>query len=361
MIGEHRSSPGSGAMSVEQIEREFGRLRMNEDGTLGLRASVLNLVAVTDEASAGEITRVVSRLAGRFPCRAIVMISDPEEQTANLDIRVSAFCDARGGSGSRVCAEQVEVHAEGSPALHLHSLAGPLLLPDLPVFLWYPGAFSADSPEFSGMADLADRVIVNSGAAPDHGACLREISGLTQNPAMPAVGDLQWVGLSPWRSLVADLFNPADRLEELERIHRVEILHDPRGESRALLLAGWLAASLGWRPESARETGEADGGREVAFAGPSGEVTVVLDPGSEDASLRRVRLYGEELTFQVSRHRELSEAMSTVMRGEDLLGERTVQLGFFDQDVILGEELRFRGRDESYAAALRTVVEILDL
>ncbi len=88
-------------MSVEQIEREFGRLRMNEDGTLGLRASVLNLVTVTGEESAGEVTRVVSKLAGRFPCRAIVMISDPEEETANLDIRVSAFCDARGGAAAR--------------------------------------------------------------------------------------------------------------------------------------------------------------------------------------------------------------------------------------------------------------------
>ncbi|MGI8909699.1 MAG: glucose-6-phosphate dehydrogenase assembly protein OpcA [Rubrobacteraceae bacterium] len=358
MIGEHRSSPGSGAMSVEQIEREFGWLRMNEDGTLGLRASVLNLVTVTDEESAREVTRVVSKLAGRFPCRAIVMISDPEEETANLDIRVSAFCDARGGGGSQVCAEQVTVHAEGPPARHLRSLAGPLLLPDLPVFLWYPGAFSADSPEFSGMADLADRVIVNSGAAPDHGACLREISSLTQDPEMPAVGDLQWVGLSPWRSLIAGLFDPPNRREELERIHRVEILHDPRGEARALLIAGWLASSLGWRPESARKT---DAGREFIFHGSSGEVTVALDSGSEDASLRRVRLYGEDLTFQVSRHRELSEAMSTVMRGDDLLGERTVHLGFFDQDVILGEELRFRGRDESYVKALRTVAEMLDL
>jgi len=345
-------------MSVEQIEREFGRLRMNEDGTLGLRASVLNLVTVTGEESAGEVTRVVSKLAGRFPCRAIVMISDPDEETANLDIRVSAFCDARGGGGSQVCAEQVEVHAEGPPARHLKSLAGPLLLPDLPVFLWYPGAFSAGSPEFSDIAELADRVVVNSGAASDHGACLRELSDLTEDTAMPAVGDLQWVGLSPWRSLVAGLFDPPDRREELDRIHRVEILHDPRGEARALLLAGWLGASLGWRPESVEVNG---GSREFAFAGPTGEVIVGLDPGSQDASLRRVRLHGRDLTFQVSRHRELSEARSTVMSGDDLIGERTVHLSFFDQDVILGEELRFRRRDESYAAALRTVAEMLAL
>jgi len=358
MIGEHRSSPNSGTMSVEQVERELGQLRMNEDGSLGLRSSVLNLVAVTDEASAGDVTRVVSKLAGRFPCRAIVMISDPEQQEASLDIRVSAFCDVRGGTGSQVCAEHVEIHAEGPPAHHLVSLAGPLLLPDLPVFLWYPGAFSADTPEFSGMAELADRIVVNSGASSDHEACLREISGLAQDSAMPAVGDLQWVGLSPWRSLVTALFDPPDRREELERIHRVEILHDSRGEARALLLVCWLASTLGWRPESVQED---DGTREFTFDGPSGGVTVVLDSGSEDASLRRVRLYGRDLSFQVSRHRELTEAMSTVMRGDDLLGERTVHLGFFDQDVILGEELRFRGRDETFAAALNTAAEMLDL
>lgn len=358
MIGEHRSSPGSGAMSVEQVERELARLRMDEDGTPGLRASVLNLVTVTDEESAGEVTRIVSKLAGRFPCRAIVMISDTEEQDANLDIRVSAFCDVQGGTGSQVCAEQVEIHAEGPPAHHLMSLAGPLLLPDLPVFLWYPGPFTPNLPEFSSMADLADRIVVNSAAASDSGVCLQELSELAQDTSMPAVGDLQWVGLSPWRSLVTALFDPPDRREELEQIHRVEILHDSRGESRALLLAGWLASTLGWRPESARDN---DGAREFVFDGPSGEITVALDPGSEDASLRRVRLYGRELSFQVSRHRELTEAMSTVMRGEELLGERTVQLGFFDQDIILGEELRFRGRDESYAAALRTVAEMLEL
>ena len=49
MIGETRSSPGGGPMSVEQIEHELGQLRMNDDGTLGLRASVLNLILVTYE------------------------------------------------------------------------------------------------------------------------------------------------------------------------------------------------------------------------------------------------------------------------------------------------------------------------
>ena len=49
------------------------------------------------------------------------------------------------------------------------------------------------------------------------------------------------------------------------------------------------------------------------------------------------------------------------MRGEDLVAERTVHLGSFDLGVLVGEELRFRGCDEVYEAALRAAVEVLDL
>lgn len=199
-------------MSVAQIERELARLRMNEDGSLGARASVLNLIVVTSEESAPEVARVVSELSGDYPSRAILMISDPDEGEANLEIGLSAFCGVRhgmpGGAGNQVCAEQITVHAEGTPAEHLESLAGPLLIPDLPVFLWYPDGDVPGSPECDGMAALADRLILDSGAAGDCEASLRVIANLMEHDEVPAVGDLQWAALSPWRSLVADLFAP---------------------------------------------------------------------------------------------------------------------------------------------------------
>ncbi len=102
-------------------------------------------------------------------------------------------------------------------------------------------------------------------------------------------------------------------------------------------------------------------GREVRFAGPSGEVVVELSPNSPDARFRRVRLYSDEYSFQVSRHRDRSDARTTIMRGDELLGELTVHLGGFDLGVILGEELQYRGRDEVYEDALRAAVEIADL
>ena len=356
MIEETRSAPGTGPMSVEQIERELGQLRMNEDGTLGLRASVLNLIVVTDEDSAEEVTRSVSHIAGRYPSRAIVLISDPEEAQTNLEFGLSAFCSVRGGGGAQVCAEQITIHAEGPPAEHLESLAGPLLISDLPVFLWYPGPFSPSSPEFPGMAGLADRIILDSAAAGDCTRSLREISGLLDKPETPAVGDLQWVELSPWRSLLAELFSSPERAGELERLREIEILYAPDGECRALLFVGWLASTLGWTMEESTRT---EGGREVRFSGPSGEVSAEMSPASPDAPFRRVRLFSEDYGFEVARSRDLSEARTAVTRGGETLAERTVHLGTFDLGILLGEELRYRGRDELYEGALRTAVEVM--
>jgi glucose-6-phosphate dehydrogenase assembly protein OpcA len=357
VIGETRESSGNGPMSVAEVEHELGKLRTNEDGTLALRSSVLNLIVVTDEESAPQVTDSVSKLAGRYPARAIVFVADPEGER-NADVRLSAFCNVRGGGGAQVCAEQVTIHAEGPPATHLESFAGPLLIPDLPVFLWYPGEFSPGSPEFAAMAELADRVILDSAAGENREGCLREIAALLEDPATPAIGDLQWVGLSPWRSLLADTFGSPERAGELEKIERVEVLYAPGGENRALLLTGWLASTLGWKAESVSRDGDA---RRIEYSAPSGTVSVELSAGSPDARLRRIRLYSEEHSFQVSRHRELSDVRTTVMRGDELLAERTVHLGSFDLGVLVGEELGYRGRDEAYERALAAAAETLCL
>jgi glucose-6-phosphate dehydrogenase assembly protein OpcA len=206
------------------------------------------------------------------------------------------------------------------------------------------------------MADLADRIIVDSAASENHETCLREIAALIEDPEMPAIGDLQWVGLSPWRSLLADTFEAPERVGYLQKIERAEVLYAPGGENRALLLVGWLASTLGWRPESRN-----GGGQNIEFSGPSGRISVVLSPDSSDARLRRIRLYSPEYSFQVSRHRALSDVRTTVMREDELLAERTVHLGSFDLGVLVGEELRYRGRDEAYEGSLRKAVEILDL
>ena len=360
MIGESRSAPYGGAMSAAEIERELARLRMNEDGTLGARASVLNLIVVTNEEYAAGVTRVVSELSESYPSRVVLLISDPDEKEPNLEVGLSAFCGLRRGMPGRgqVCAEQIKIHVEGPPARHLESLAGPLLIPDLPVFLWYPNGNVPGSLECDGMAALADRLILDSGVSGGGEASLRSIGNFLEHEEVPAVGDLQWAAISSWRSLVADLFASPELIGELGKIRRVEILHDGTGECQALLMVGWLSTALGWSLEAADRT---EVGHEFCFDSPSGEVTVELASDSLENAIHRVRLCSEELCFQVSCYGERNDACSTVMRGEQLLGERTVHLGSSGVGVLLGEELSFLKRDEIYESALKRTVEMIDL
>lgn len=337
-------------MSVEGVERELAHLRVNEDGKLEPRSSVLNLVVVADEGSAGEVLSGLSRLAAGMPSRTIALIPGTDEGEAALDVRPTALCYAGEGSG-HVCAEQIEIRANGPPARHPRSLAAPLLLPDLPTFLYLPCDFTSRGVELESLAPLAERVIVDSGLPADAASALRSIIGMPSGPGSPAAGDLQWTALTPWRSLIAEMFSVGDRASELTRINSVEITHSPAGEPRALLLLGWLASSLGWEPKERRD-------EEILFSSPAGTVEATLSPSGEDA-LRRVRLYGEDLSFQVSCRRELSAARATVREGERRVGERTVYLGDYDATGLLGEEMRFRGRDETYENALRAAVGML--
>jgi hypothetical protein len=48
-----------------------------------------------------------------------------------------------------------------------------------------------------------------------------------------------------------------------------------------------------------------------------------------------------------------------VMRGDRLVGERTVYLGSSNVGILLGEELKILGRDETYESALKRAVEML--
>jgi len=358
MSVEARNAPGGSAMGVGEIERELALLRLNEDGTAGARQSALNLVVPTDEDSAPEVTTVISAIASRYPHRAIVLITDPDEAEQNLEIGLSAFCSVRGGTGGQVCAEVVTVHAEGPPAEHPESFASPLLVPDLPAFLWYPDGHVPDAAD--NLVSLADRVIVDSGAGSDFRTSLREVEMLLDAEESPIVADLQWTALTPWRGLLARLFGTGDGGERLAGIRRVEVSHDGTNASfgRALLLVAWLSATLGWRPVS---SGGDDSDWELLFSGPEGEVVARLDPGAAQTSVRRVRVYSGDLLYEIDRHPEGASARACVTRGDELLRESTVRLAPYQTGEQLGEELRFLGRDEAYEGAVRRAGELLAL
>ncbi|HET9475899.1 MAG TPA: glucose-6-phosphate dehydrogenase assembly protein OpcA, partial [Dehalococcoidia bacterium] len=196
-------------LDVARIEAELVRLRYGAAGSppggeeYALRTSLLNLVVyATDEHGAEGASRVIDELTRDHPSRALVITTAPSEDESKIEARCSAHCHIAAGLEQQVCCEEIMLNVSGRAAGHLHSIIIPLLVPDLPVYVWWTGPLPRGRHLFEELMEIADRVIVDSGhfRHPTHG--LRRVAELCGDSPGCEVGDLNWARLAPWRDLL---------------------------------------------------------------------------------------------------------------------------------------------------------------
>ena len=126
------------------------------DRTGSVRAITLNLIVHAPEPELIEgAIGALEHVGPSHPLRAIVATPADGELRAT----VASSCWV-GASDRQVCSERVLVQA-GPKALP--SAVTSLLVPDLPVFLWWQGPFDRSDRLAAELAGLASRVIVDSG------------------------------------------------------------------------------------------------------------------------------------------------------------------------------------------------------
>ncbi len=134
--------PGGGQRPGEMIaEERFG-------GGLLMRANTLNLLAVADtEKDIQLIEETIRHLTDFQPSRTIILIARPpdedrDETTPHFDVRVELL-EKRTVKGEPVVRfEVVTILSDAGGTGHLSSLVSPLLVAELPDFLWWPsGSF----------------------------------------------------------------------------------------------------------------------------------------------------------------------------------------------------------------------------
>jgi len=365
---------------VAALERELTRLRRaqsahaRELGRPIARASVLNLIVYADrEEHARRAARSIADLALRHPSRAIVVLADRGARD-RTEKRIEMHCRLPIADGARlVCYEQILVRARGDADDRLASAVIPLLVPDLPVFLWWTGTPPLGSRSFGDLLRLTDRLVVDSADFARPEVTLPVIARISDEArGRFGLTDLNWTRLTPWREIATAFFDvPAWRLF-LDGVTGVSVgfAVDMDGRdihpSQALLFVGWLASRLGWRPLEALAPSEA-GGLLFAIARPDGARIMVrvrprFERGLDEGDVSGIRIKAtaarQLAEFAVKRQPDPRHQTATVLLDGERRWERTMPLPSPAIVELIGEELSILGSDRTYEAALGALVEL---
>jgi glucose-6-phosphate dehydrogenase assembly protein OpcA len=367
---------GARATSIDELELQLSRLRRaavahaRERGHALARASVLNLVVYAErEAHARRAARTVADLALRHPSRAIVVLADRDRD--GILASVQLHCHVPQADGAQpVLYEQILARVRGDFDERVASVVIPLLVPDLPVFLWWTGTPPSAARHLDDLVRLADRLIVDSAdfARPDR--TLPEVAHLAR--LRVGITDLNWARLTPWRELIAQFFDVPGWRPFLDGITgiRAGFAVDMDGRdihpSQALLLLGWLASRLGWRPVEAFAPAEAGGLLFRMERADGAPIMVRLRPrferGLDAGDVSGVRIQAavgrDAAEFVIKRAPDARHATATAIVGGVTRAERVVPLPALGIRELLGEELAIAGNDHVYEAALGALMAL---
>jgi glucose-6-phosphate dehydrogenase assembly protein OpcA len=283
------------------IAAEFVRARQRAGSpAMGM---IMTLVIVAGADDADEAMTIARSASREHPARIIgVVIGDK---------RGASQVDATVGIGSGVSGERAIIRLTGEVTKHAQSVVLPLLLPDSPVVVWWPGG-APDDPAADPLGMLGTRRITDAASVPTSKARAM----LTQcHSYSPGNTDLAWTRITGWRALLAAALDqqPGKVLSASVTAERISPSAD--------LLSAWLGERL--KCDVVRKNSQ----------GP-GITSVVMSTKLGDISLTR------------------SDGRLATMSSPNQ-PDRPVALKRRDVDELLSEELRRLDPDDVYAATVK--------
>lgn len=390
-------------VDINRIEKELKSLwqSASEDKESGerrsiVRACAMNLLLYSEDPDAESAAgTLLDEATMRHPCRAILVISR-DSNTPTLDAWVSARCHITASTKMKqICCEQITVRGHGVGSGELASVVLPLIISDLPVFMWWrtPGLRREKLDPF---LPLVDRLIIDSGCQADSLQFFKNLQGiinkagsLERRTHRTVCSDLNWRRSLPWREALALSFDSRHSElspDYLKGVETVEIAYgkqeDARGAesglgllNQSILLVGWLATRLQWKTVVAEQKEEHK--YEIRFAcdGSSNQIRIVLygvpssqagtgDIGSVSVIVNRperVRLLAQQERGTPGIHVS-STNDSTVQRAGIVAKEQPVlRLDEAPENTLMDKEFALLGRDPVFESAIDAAVEILEL
>jgi glucose-6-phosphate dehydrogenase assembly protein OpcA len=362
-------------VDLTTVERQINQMRKalsrRLDDVSPVVTHVFNLVVYTDSTQFAE--RVASDLASvprRHPSRAIILIADRWHQESPIDAEVRLMCAPGAGGGPPLCFEQVFVSVQGRAADHLSSVVVPLLMPEVPTYLWWPGQPLFGHRLFHRLLASADQLVVDSGQFQSPGDGLNDLARLCSGRY--GVNDINWARLKPWREIIAQFFDAPQVTPYAYAIRCVSIEFGAgdgdygKNTAGLLLMLGWVASELGMEPETTLNTVAT---RDVSLSLLQGNSMVDIDVNFRDSGpeaagklmsfqLRAQTRGGPEAIFLVRRSSDLLHAHVTMRIGDETEISRVVALDIKNDPDLLTDELAAAGHNYLYERVVEMAARI---
>ncbi len=287
------------------------------------RNCVLSLVvALGDRHRAEAFDRLIERLAASHPLRAIMVHVGGGTGPGGLDAEITVEAHRLVG-GFPVQRERILLHVRDGAAAHLASMVQPLLVPDVPTYLWWARRQLLDEELVAHATSFSDVLVVDTARFEDPVGAVLQLAALgPRGDGGVDVADVRWDRLRPWRDSIGQFFAPADRrpfLSGLRELHVEAAGAAPGALVGAAMLAGWMATALGWRLAGAART---DQRAEAVAEAPAG-----------GAHGQRVRI---ELRAVPHRRLHRGELLTVRLAGAGHAGRRPFTLAI-DRDRAVGD------------------------
>jgi glucose-6-phosphate dehydrogenase assembly protein OpcA len=233
-------------------------------------------------------------------------------------------------------------------------------VPDVPVVVWYPEGEPFGDLLFGRLAELADRVAVDTEQFVDPEGGLRRLAAMAGGPMI--VGDLAWGRLTIWRELIAQCFDSPALMGHVKHIERVRITYGSRcSRVPGLMLAGWLMARLSWRllgrsgPAEATvlRLGRPDGGEALL------ELRRVATAEDIAGHLASVEVLCQDLRILVDSGERHGTLMTRIQAEGRPVLHRNAPWQRLETADLLATELRLLSRDRSYEEVLHVAAGLV--
>ncbi|MDT7604247.1 MAG: hypothetical protein QOF61_2244, partial [Acidobacteriota bacterium] len=255
---------------------------------------------------------------------------------------------------------------------HVETVASavePLLVPDIPAFLWWKDIPHYEDKLFTRLVEMVDRVVIDSAAFDHPQADLRHVARLVESrPDVLRISDINWGRLTTWRNLIASFWDVPDYRAHLDALDSVILEYEPSAAARdeiaaqPLLVAGWLASRLGWRIVGAPARDE----KALRFDLESDSRAIKLELRATDGRggggcLRRI-VFGSAngVSEFYARLDEGAARLETSAKiGDALQIGRVLAYEAKTQGQRLSRELNILARDEVYEQAVEAVAKLI--